>query len=101
MTPNTTTTEKRPLPRMRTIAKALEEISAADPNTALTQNQLRKLVKSGAIPCVHAGRHTLINLDILIAYLASDEYQQSLPANMAKFAVLQNKKDLSSYFSEH
>lgn len=75
MTPNPNTTEKRPLPRMRTIAKALEEISAADPNTALTQNQLRKLVKSGAIPCVHAGRHTLINLDILIAYLASDEYQ--------------------------
>ena len=45
MTTNPNTTEKRPLPRMRTIAKALEEISAADPNTALTQNQLRKLVK--------------------------------------------------------
>lgn len=75
MNNNPNTTEKRPLPRMRTIAKALEEISAADPNTALTQNQLRKLVKSGAIPCVHAGQHTLINLDILIAYLASDEYQ--------------------------
>ena len=70
-----TTTEKRPVPPMRTIAKALEEISAADPNTALTQNQLRKLVKSGAIPCVHVGRHTLVNLDILIDYLASDEYQ--------------------------
>lgn len=84
MTPNPTTTEKRPLPRMRTIAKALEEISAADPNTALTQNQLRKLVKSGAIPCVHAGRHTLINLDILIAYLASDEYQLGEPAKPAR-----------------
>ena len=91
MTTNPNTTEKRPLPRMRTIAKALEEISAADPNTALTQNQLRKLVKSGAIPCVHAGRHTLINLDILIAYLASDEYQfgnngdnNELPAGYGK-----------------
>lgn len=31
MTPNPNTTEKRPLPRMRTIAKALEEISAEDP----------------------------------------------------------------------
>ena len=26
---------------------------------------------------------------------------QSLPASMAKFAVLQNKKDLFSYFTEH
>ena len=43
MNNNPNTTEKRSLPRMRTIAKALEEISAADPNTALTQNQLRKL----------------------------------------------------------
>ena len=36
MNNNPNTTEKRPLPRMRTIAKALEEISAEDPNTALT-----------------------------------------------------------------
>ena len=97
MNNNPNTTEKRPLPRMRTIAKALEEISAADPNTALTQNQLRKLVKSGAIPCVHAGRHTLINLDILIAYLASDEY----PRVWQNPPYRRIKKDLFSYFSEH
>ena len=60
---------KQTLPRMRTLAKAIEEIKAEDPNTALTQNQLRVLVKSGAIPSVHAGRHTLINLDLLIAYI--------------------------------
>lgn len=66
---------KHTLPRMRTIAKAIEEIKAEDPNTALTQNQLRVLVKTGAIPSVPAGRHTLINLDLLIDYLASDDYQ--------------------------
>lgn len=71
------------LPRMRTIAKAMEEIKAEDPNTALTQNQLRVLVKSGAIPSVHAGRHTLINLDLLIAYLASDAYQNGEAAQPA------------------
>ena len=70
-------------PRMRTIAKAMEEIKAEDPNTALTQNQLRVLVKSGAIPSVHAGRHTLINLDLLIAYLASDAYQNGEAAQPA------------------
>ena len=34
---------KQTLPRMRTLAKAIEEIKAEDPNTALTQNQLRVL----------------------------------------------------------
>ena len=68
--------EQQTLPRMRTLAKAIEEIKAEDPNTALTQNQLRVLVKSGAIPSVSAGRHTLINLDLLIAYLASDDSQR-------------------------
>lgn len=52
--------EQKTLPRMRTLAKAIEEIKAEDPNTALTQNQLRVLVKSGAIPSVHAGRHMLL-----------------------------------------
>ena len=42
MTPNPTTTEKRPLPRMRTIAKALEEISAAAPAAAVPQHPVRE-----------------------------------------------------------
>ena len=31
----------------------------------------------------HAGRHTLINLDLLIAYLASDAYQNGEAAQPA------------------
>ena len=96
---------KHTLPRMRTLAKAIEEIKAEDPNTALTQNQLRVLVKSGAIPSVSAGRHTLINLDLLIAYLQATltrtAKRHSLRPNMASCAALRNEKDLSSSFGRH
>ena len=71
------------LPKMRTLAKAIAEIKAQDPNTALTHNQLRVLVKSGQVPCVMAGRHTLVNLDLLIAYLSSDAYQHGDAAQPA------------------
>lgn len=71
------------LPRMRTIAAAHKEIKELDPNSALTQNQMRIMVKTGKIPCVKAGRHVLINLDILIDYLNSAEYQNGETAQPA------------------
>lgn len=64
-----------PLPRMRTIAAAYAEIKAMDEHTAITQNQIRNLVKSGAIKSVPVGSHSLINLDLLIDYFASTAYQ--------------------------
>lgn len=63
------------LPRMRTIAAAYAELKKLDPGTALSQNQLRVMVKSGNVPSVKAGSHSLINLDLLIDYLNSPEYQ--------------------------
>lgn len=51
--------------RMRTIREAHEYIKEKDPGTALTMYALRRMVKAGAVPCVHAGNHSLINLDIL------------------------------------
>ncbi len=71
------------LPRMRTIKKAIEEIKELDPNTALNESQLRQMVKAGKIQKVTAGRHTLINLDLLIEYLASDAYQNGETAQPA------------------
>lgn len=64
------------LPRMRTITTAYQEIKSIDPNSALTQNQLRKMVKNGDIPHAKAGRNILINLDTLLEYLNSKSYQE-------------------------
>ncbi len=65
------------LPRMRTITAAYKEIKELDPNSALTQNQLRVMVKNGDIPYAKAGRTILINLDTLLDYLNSQSYQNS------------------------
>lgn len=55
--------------RMRLISTAYEDIKRSDPNTALTLNGLRCLVKTGKILSVKIGRKTLINLDSLYEYL--------------------------------
>lgn len=65
------------LPRMRTITSAYKEIKELDPNSALTQNQLRVMVKNGDISYAKAGRTILINLDTLLDYLNSQSYQNS------------------------
>lgn len=55
--------------RMRTIREAFEYITAQDPETALTQTALRRLVKTGAIPSVNIGSKNLIALEAIEDYL--------------------------------
>lgn len=60
-----------PLPRMRTIPKAFEEIKKIDPNTCFTLRALRRMVKVGEIPVVKVSNtKTLINLDLLLSKLS-------------------------------
>ena len=60
-----------PMPRMRLITDAYRQIKEDDPDTALTLNALRCMVKRGDIPCIKNGRKTFINYDALLEYLAS------------------------------
>lgn len=57
--------------RMRLIKEAYLQIKQDDPDTALTLNALRCIVKRGEIPTIKSGRKTLINYDELLRYLAS------------------------------
>ncbi|MGN0107741.1 MAG: hypothetical protein ACI4A5_08600 [Hominilimicola sp.] len=56
-------------PHMRGIKQAIEELKQLDPNTALTEKALRRLVLTGAIPSVRIGTKYLINMDLLNNYL--------------------------------
>lgn len=56
------------LPRMRTVAQ-IKAMFAAEGEAGISERELRRLAKSGAIPSLMAGRKLLINLDALIAYL--------------------------------
>nr|DAH08910.1 MAG TPA: Protein of unknown function (DUF1580) [Caudoviricetes sp.] len=58
-----------PIPRMRLLKEAAEEIKAVDPNTAVTQCFIRRLALDGKVKSVMAGRKRLINLDDLLQYL--------------------------------
>lgn len=57
--------------RMRTIKQTIEYIRAEDPETALTESALKRLVSSGAIPSVKVGRKRLLSLDVLSEVLKS------------------------------
>lgn len=57
------------MPRMRTIRQAAQQVKSADPSTALTETALRRLLTTGALPCVRVGVKYLIDLDALEAYL--------------------------------
>jgi len=57
------------MPRIRTLAETYQYIKEQDKETAITQNALRRMVVSGQIPCVKAGKKYLIDLDVLFEYL--------------------------------
>ena len=60
------------IPRMRTAPGALEIIKAQDPETAVTEHYIRRLIRTGAIPHVDVGRKKLVNVDQLLSYLEQE-----------------------------
>lgn len=63
------------MPRMRTISEAAKHVRATDPGTALTETAIRRLLITGALPCVRIGTKYLLDLDALEAFLAGDQRQ--------------------------
>lgn len=59
------------LPRMRSAEGVLQELKAVDPETKITLNFVRGLIRSGEIPVVQAGYHKLVNVDLVFDYLAN------------------------------
>lgn len=60
------------LPRMRNAEGVLRELKAVDPDTRITLNFIRGLIKSGEIPVVQAGCQKLVNVDRVFDYLANE-----------------------------
>lgn len=51
--------------KLRTIEQTAAHLKEIDPDTALTKNAIRVMVKDGTIPSVRAGNKYLIDLDRL------------------------------------
>lgn len=62
--------------RMRLVKDAYEQLKRDDPDTNITLNALRTIVKSGAIPTVQLGRKTLLNYDSLLEYFSNGNSEQ-------------------------
>ena len=63
--------ERKQLPRMRTIKKAIAEIRANDPETSFSETRLRKLINSGVIPALKDGQRYLVDMNVLYAVLGA------------------------------
>lgn len=60
------TISTNPLPRMRTIRQAAQELN-------IPEFALRNWVKSGEVPAIYAGKKALVNLDRVICFLNGGE----------------------------
>ena len=63
--------------RMRTLPQAVEELKAADPDSAVTVSLLRLLVKRGEIPVVPIRNRQLVNMDIVVSYFNGTKRKQA------------------------
>ena len=74
------------MPRMRTIREAAQLVRAADPDTALTETAIRRLLTTSALPSVRVGVKYLLDIDTLEAFLAGGSRAMSTEAaELARF----------------
>lgn len=58
------------MPKLRTLPKAFDYLKEQDPDSALTKNHFRTMIKTGAIPSVRLGKNYLIDIETLDQYIA-------------------------------
>jgi excisionase family DNA binding protein len=56
----------------RTIREAAMHFKEADPQTALTESAIRRLLRTGEVPSVRVGKKYLVTLEALEEYLRGD-----------------------------
>lgn len=63
--------------RMRTANEAYEMLKKEDPNTAVTLNHIKTIIRNGSLPVTKAGKKYLVDYDILVNYLSNpDKYKK-------------------------
>lgn len=63
--------------RMRTAHDAFVLLKSEDPNTAVSENAVRRIYKQGLIPIVENGRRKYADYDVLRDYLSNpDKYKK-------------------------
>lgn len=55
---------------IRTINAAYDEIKSRDPETAISRELVRQMVKTGMVPSLSVGNKKLVDVDVLEEYVA-------------------------------
>lgn len=58
---------------VRTIKDAATYFKTVDPQTGLNECAIRRLLRSGAVPCVKIGKKYLVTIEALEAYLSTGD----------------------------
>lgn len=64
--------------RMRTAAQAFREIKAMDPDSSISERQIRAIMKSGRVPVFRQGNKTMVTMESLIDYFEHPENYQNV-----------------------
>lgn len=56
--------------KLRTLPKAYDYFKEQDPDSALTKNYFRTLIKTGAIPSKRLGKNYLVDIETLDQHIA-------------------------------
>ena len=70
------------IPKIRTIAEAIEEIKRLDPETAITARFIKEGIADGKIPIIRVGNKVLVNMASIFAFLEGEAvYETVTPTN--------------------
>lgn len=70
------------LPKIRTIAEAIEEIKRIDPETAITTRFIKEGIANGKIPIIKVGNKVLVNMESIYTFLEGELiYETVTPVN--------------------
>ena len=67
----------RPLPRIRTAEGVLKIIKEMDPETEITLNFVRFIIKTDQVPVTKMGKKRLVDADVLVGRIASGQIKSA------------------------
>ena len=77
-----TTNNTITIPKIRTIAEAIEEIKRLDPETAITARFIKEGIADGKIPIIRVGNKVLVNMSSIFTFLEGEAvYETVTPVN--------------------
>ena len=66
------------IPKIRTIAEAIEEIKRLDPETAITARFIKEGIADGKIPIIRVGNKVLVNMSSIFAFLEGEAVYETV-----------------------